>query len=489
MQPVARREFAPGADLYILPAPRFGALHLLVAFRQVLDPERVTRGALLPRVLRRGTRTWPDLPSLARHLDGLYGASVGAAAAKMGDHQTVELTYSCPGPEVLKEVLARRAAAAPSAGRGALDGPSPEGLLVHGAELLAEMFSRPAGPGGRGGSPKASPGGKEGLDEDYVREEKAGLGRDLRALADDRTSWAHHRCVEEMCRGEPYALHSLGRLPDLEGITGESLDAFRRELLARSPLSAYVVGPVDDRTVDRVSEALLPLAAGRRADDGAGSASLPASACHPLPSREPSREREVHEEADVEQARLVVGLATGTTLTDPAHPAQVLYNGLLGGFVHGRLFRRMREEAGLAYYVWSRVVALKGLIIISCGIREEDYGRALDIIRREVDSLARGRFSDREFGATRNSALAVARARLDSPSALVYGHLEHLAAGQVPDGIAPWRELEGVTAADVRDFARRPVIDTVYLLARGRRRRRPPGGGGSRAGGPCRAAG
>jgi predicted Zn-dependent peptidase len=390
---------------------------------------------------------------------------------------------------VLEEVLARTTAAAPSAGRDSPAGPRPEGLLVRGAELLAEMFSRPAGAGGGDGSLEARPGGGEGLDEDYVREEKAGLGRDLRALADDRTSWAHHRCVEEMCRGEPYALHALGRLPDLEGITGESLDAFRRELLARRSLSAYVVGPVDDRTVDFVSEALRPLAAGRRADDGAGSAAVPASVCHPLPSRE----REVREEADVEQARLVVGLATGTTLTDPAHPAQVLYNGLLGGFVHGRLFRRMREEAGLAYYVWSRVVALKGVIIISCGIKEEDYGRALDVIRQEVDSLARGRFSDREFEATRNSALAVARARLDSPSALVYGHLEHLAAGQVPDGIAPWRELEGVTAADVRDLARRAVVDTIYLLARGRRcpagRAGPPEGGGSRARGPGRAAG
>ena len=148
------------------------------------------------------------------------------------------------------------------------------------------------------------------------------------------------------------------------------------------------------------------------------------------------------------------------------YPAQTLFNGLLGGFVHSRLFRHIREEAGLAYYAWSRVASTKGLILISCGIEEKNYRQALDLIRRELKTLSRGDFTEAEFDATRNSVLAQARATLDSPSAMVYGHLEQRAVGVEADEMALWRSLEEVTADQVREFGATPVIDTIYLLGR-----------------------
>ncbi len=459
VQPVEGRELGPNARLYVLPAPRLRTLHLLLAFHQVLGQGAAARGSLLPRVLRRGTGRWPDLASLAGHLEDLFGASLGAAASKMGDHQLVELTFSCVGPDSLRRVTAVAAGPVgppPSVEPAVAGGDGAGSLAAQGAALLFEMVTRPAA--SEGG---ALPG--RGLREDYFREEKDRLARDIRGLADDRLAYAHHRCIQEMCRGEPYAEHSLGRLEDLDPLTVSDLDAYRRELLASAPVSAYLVGPVDAALTREVGDILACLAA----SGGAARRNLPPSALHPRPSRE----REIIEEADVEQGRLVLGLSTGVLAADAAHPAQVLYNGLLGGFVHSRLFRRIRDEAGLAYYAWSRVVPTKGLILISCGIQEKDYGRAVDLVRRELRSLARGDFSAREFEATRNSVLAEAKARMDSASDLVYGHLESRTAGEDAGEIAPWRRLRAVTPADVAEFGSRPAVDVVYLLAR-----RPPRG-------------
>ncbi len=375
------------------------------------------------------------MAALAGHLEDLYGASLETTSVKVGDQQVLEATFTCPGPDSL---------AAIGAGAAVRD------LPAHGAALLAEVFREPAPAEG------PPPGG---LRPDYVREEKEGLGRDLASISDDRMSYAHYRCLAEMCRGEPNSLHSLGRLQDLDGITPEHLDDFRRATLATAPLTAYLAGPADERTTAEVEETFGGLASG----DGHGPRrEIPPSSRHDRPERE----REILEPADVEQGRLVVGLQTGVLVGDDAAPAQFLYNGILGGFVHSRLFRRIREEAGLAYYAWSRVLPTKGLILISCGIQEENYGQALDLIRREVASLGAGDFTDAEFEATRNSILAVAKAQLDSLSSLVYGHLERLAAGVVGDEIAPWRTLARVTPGDVREYASTPVLDTVYLLGR-----------------------
>jgi predicted Zn-dependent peptidase len=323
-------------------------------------------------------------------------------------------------------------------------------------ELLAEMFSQPARPPG---TPHGEPLSDEGLREDYFREEKEGLARDIAAIGDDRMSYSHYRCLVEMCRGEPFAEHSLGRPGELEALTAPALNAFRTELLTSAPFSAYLTGPTDDRTIERVAEGLSSFI---KTVSGDGRPAIPPSAPHPRPVKE----REVFEEADVEQARLVIGLQTGVLHGDPQHPAQVIFSGLLGGFVHSRLFRRIREEAGLAYYAWARVAPTKGIILISCGIQEKNYGKALDLIRKELESLGRGDFTGDEFEATRNSVLAQAKAALDSPAAMVYGHLERRAAGDDPEEMAPWRSLARVTAGEVKEFGSRPVIDTIYLLGR-----------------------
>lgn len=465
-QPVTRHPLAPGVVLYVLPAPRFATLHALVAQRHLLARETVTFGSLLPRVLRRGTRRFPDRTALAGHLEDLYGAALGASSSKAGDHQVLEYTLSCPGPAALAGIEGQgqdgdRAGADVRGGtvrsadaRGAAFR-SERTLFGEGLGLLTELMTDPAPAGGPADAPSLSSGG---LRPDYVAEEKAALARDIAALKDDRMAYAHYRCLEETCQGEPFALNSLGRVEDVEKITPESLDAFRRDILARDHVAAYLAGPVDD---DIVGEAAIIL--GQALASGSHDRSaLPAS--EPHESRD--GEKEVFEEAQVEQGRLVIGLSTGVILTSPDYPAQVMYNGLLGGFVHSRLFRRVREEAGLAYYAYSRLIPSKGIILISCGIQEADYAQAVDLIREELASLGRGDFTAEEFSATRNSVLAVSKAQLDSPSSLIFGHMERVAAGEELEEIAPWRSLAKVTPDHVKEFASRPVLDTIYLLGR-----------------------
>jgi len=406
----------------------------VITLAQTLSPGTVTAGALLPRVLIRGTRSLPDRTRLAEHLEDLFGAALGATSFKLGDHQVIEATFSSAGPGTL----------------GERDG---DRLVEEGTRLAVELLADPArlpqGPG---------------LREDYVAEEKDLLARDIAAIADDRLAYAHFRCLEEMCRGEPFALHSLGRAEDLPDLSAENLDAFRRSLLRTAPLTAYLIGRLDGRLAERVAAALTVLGGG-----GVARRKLPPPVAHPPPWRE----KEVFEQAEVTQARLVVGLQTGVTPVHPLFPAAVLWNGLLGGFVHSRLFRKVREERGLAYYAWSRLLAVKGVILISCGIEDDNYRLALDLVKREVDQLSRGSFSEAELEATRNSAVGVALAQLDSPTSLVYGHLERRAAGLDLTELAPWRALERTTPEEVREFGRRVRLDTVYLLGR----RRPPGAG------------
>jgi CRISPR/Cas system-associated exonuclease Cas4 (RecB family) len=70
--------------------------------------EEAAMNALLPAVLLRGCVGYPDIRAITRHLDDLYGASVGTLVRRVGDWQTtglycsfIEDRFAMPGDAVL----------------------------------------------------------------------------------------------------------------------------------------------------------------------------------------------------------------------------------------------------------------------------------------------------------------------------------------------------------------------------------------------------
>ena len=57
------------------------------SFVENLSSETVTKTALLPMILRRGTRDHPTMQSISRHLEGLYGTSLATSIYKQGEWQ------------------------------------------------------------------------------------------------------------------------------------------------------------------------------------------------------------------------------------------------------------------------------------------------------------------------------------------------------------------------------------------------------------------
>lgn len=72
--------------------------------------------------------------------------------------------------------------------------------------------------------------------------------------------------------------------------------------------------------------------------------------------------REVTESMDVTQGKLVIGMRTGITASDPDYPALVLLNSVYGSGVTSKLFVNVREKRSLCYYASSAVVKFKGLM-------------------------------------------------------------------------------------------------------------------------------
>lgn len=389
--------------------------------RTDLDPAAATEVAILPYVLRHGTRRLPSMRAVNRHLESLYGGRLDVDVLKLGEQQVLTFRLEVLGDAYL---------------------PAGQGVFEPGLALLRDLLLDPAR--GEDGALLPAP----------VAQEKEKLQRFIEGLVNDKGSYAAEACIRHMCAGEPYAVFEYGALADLPAIDGAALDARRRRLLETAPIDVYASGAVDP---ERIEDALREVFDLERRDVGP----LRGTSPHPDPLGEV---REVREAMQVRQAKMVMGYRADVRLDDRDYWAFLVMNGILGGFPHSKLFRNVREKEGLCYDASSSYERFKGLLFVSAGIDGDAYAKARELCHAQLEAIARGEIDDDELAWTRRSYQESYRALLDAPTGLI--NLDY-SMGLGGRSGAPADGIEAVAAVDadaVRAAAERVRLDTVYLL-------------------------
>ena len=84
-----RKEILPGVWLTALENDKFKTGCLSISLLTQLDRETAAMNALIPYVLRRGSRNHTDMQALATELDGLYGSYIEPVVRKIGEIQCI----------------------------------------------------------------------------------------------------------------------------------------------------------------------------------------------------------------------------------------------------------------------------------------------------------------------------------------------------------------------------------------------------------------
>jgi len=411
-----------GINLYVQSTPKFKTTMIKVFLHQLLSPDNVTRTALVPFVLRRGTESFPTNRDLMRRLEELYGAHLATHILKIGERQIITFELEMANGKYL---------------------PGKTELLREGLAVLREVILEPVTENG-------------GFKREYLRQEKDVLKRLIESLINDKMQYAMFRCFQEMCRGENYGLHKYGRVEDLEGIDAVGLYSYYRQLMRENPLDVYVIGDV---AVDEIKEEVAEFF------------SFPRDRERKIPpppvKREVTQVKEVIERKNVTQGKLCLGLRTNTSMRDEDYYPLVVANGILGGFTHSKLFQNVREKGNLAYYAFSRLESTKGLMLISSGIAVEKFNTALEVIMRQVESLKEGDFTDEELTFTQRGLINRLRETQDSMSQYINQYLEGVINGREESTEERVEFIKETKKEDIVKAARKICLDTIYFLRNG----------------------
>jgi predicted Zn-dependent peptidase len=405
--------------LHTLKTAKFKTTALVLNIQRPLQVPNLTRAALLPHVLLRGSEQYPSVRSLQIGLDRMYGSHLSGDAYKLGERQILHFYLEFPDGNYLQG--------------------KPE-LLNEAIAFLASVLRAPLQ---EEGAFKAS----------FVALEKEALRKRFEGLFNHKARYATFRCIEVMCPNEPYRYYAGGRAEDLASITPSDLQAEYESVWRDAPMDLFVVGNVEASSVEAAVRASFTF------NNRAPQAVVPTGTLS-----EATSENHVIDRMDVTQGQLVVGLRTPVTYASDTYYAMLMYNGILGTFAHSKLFMQVRERHGLAYSVRSRFEPHKGLLFIQAGIDVDKETQTTALIREQLAAMAQGDISEQELELTRALLLNSYKEAYDSPGALINLAYESLIGGRERTIEELQAFIPAITREDIVKVAQQVKIDTIYFL-------------------------
>ena len=342
-------------SVYQVKSDKFKTNSINIFFIGNLSRENATKNALLPAVLRRGCQRFPTSQNIALYLEELYGASFDCGVAKKGECHILQFYI-----DHISDKYAHKDA----------------DLFEKSFDLLYEIIMAPVLEDGI-------------FKEEYIEREKENLKNLIESRVNDKLSYSVERCFEEMCKDEPFGIYEYGTVGDLAAINSRNLYEYYTYLLQNLPMQIFISGDIEEDKIKWVVERLSQIKRGQVKNIAVGAV------------RQQSGEvRNVIEKMNINQGKLSLGFRTNTSPDEEDYYKLMVYNGILGGGVHSKLFQNVREKESLAYYVFSRMEKFKGLMIISGGIEIKNKDKALEIILRQMDEIKEGNISDYEYAST-----------------------------------------------------------------------------------------
>jgi predicted Zn-dependent peptidase len=407
-----------GYKLHVIPTEKYKTNTLIWKMKAPLTKEDVTKRALLPHVLQSSSAKYATTTALRSYLDELYGATLYVDLAKKGEYHIMSFSIEIANEKFLSD-------------------PAP--LLKKGFELLIEILTNPNTSG-------------NAFDRETVEKEKRTLKQRIQSVFDDKMRYSNVRLIEEMCKGEPYALQVNGEAEDVEQITPENLYEYYKSAFLEDELDLYIIGDVNEEEVKRLADDLLQL------EDRTPKK---------FEAQEITKNRqvnEVKEEQDVKQGKLNMGYRTNIVYGDSDYFALQVFNGIFGGFSHSKLFINVREKASLAYYAASRLESHKGLMMVMSGIDLKNYDQAVGIIHDQLEAMKNGDFTDQELEQTKAVIQNQILETIDTSRGLTE-ILYHNVVAAANINLDTWlEEMQKVTKEEIVAVAKKIELDTIYFL-------------------------
>ena len=414
-------EIKKGIKLHTIKTEKFKTNLIAIMLTTKLNRENVTKNALVPAVLRRGTKNLTTQEEINKKLEEMYGASLDCGLDKTGDNQVLKFYIETVNDEFLPQEA--------------------ENMLKTSLEKIFEFVFNPYLENGC-------------FKKEYVEQEKENIKQIIDGKIDNKARYSLDRCIEEMYKDKPYGLYKYGYVEDMKNINEKNLYEYYQQLINECKIDIFVSGIIDEETENIIknNENIIKL------KDREPQYNEPE-----IIAKRTEKENDVQESMDVTQGKLIIGMDLDID-NDNSRFDVMIYNSIFGGSANSKLFQNVREKASLAYTASSSYYRFKNNIFINCGIEIKNYEKALEIIKQQIEDMKKGDFTDEEVENVKKGIIASIKTIDDEQDTeITYFFSQELSKSKC--NIEQYMQrISEVTKDKVVDVANKVSINTVYFL-------------------------
>lgn len=417
-------ELKAGIKAHLIKTDIFKTNLISIIITTPLKKKNVTKNALIPFLLKRGSKNFPTHEQISLRLEELYGTSLNCGIDKVGDNQIIKFVAECidnnytlNGEDIIKDVI----------------------------DLLIDVTFNPYMENGK-------------FKDTAIETEKIHLKELIDAKINNKDFYAYNKCLENMYEFNGYGLYKLGYVQDLGKITLEDISEYYFDLIKSAKIDIFISGNFNETNIEKIlrENKVLQNLPERNPDYIATNPTTEVV-------KKIDNPKEVQEKMDITQGKLTIGYNVLDRQPNYVNIG-IVFNSIFGDGASSMLFQNVREMAGLAYTVRSGFVKPKNIIMVSSGIEIQNYEKALEIIKEQVKNIQDGKFSDKDIENAKTYIISgIKNIEAEQDTEIVFYMSQELSGNYftIEEYI---RNINSVTKDQIIEFAKNLQMNTVYFL-------------------------
>lgn len=417
------KELKKGITAHVIKTNKFKTDLIAVFLTTKLTREDVTKNAMIPMILRKGSKKLQSMEEINKELEEMYGAGFDCGVDKTGDNQVLKFYLETIDDKYL---------------------PQGENVLEKGINTLLDIVF----------NPKLE---NNAFNKEYIKTEKDKLKIIIEGKKDNKALYANLRCQEEMYKNTPFGLYKYGYIEDIKDIDEKNLYNYYKKLVSECKIDIFVSGNVDEEVIiDNINKNQNIENLNER---------------EPIYNKknmpfEKHKEREIVEKLDVTQGNLVLGLSIDKNSENDKNEKYIaiVYNAILGGSATSKMFQIVREKYSLAYTASSNYLRHKNCIFIKCGIEIDNYEKTLNLIREQIQDMKNGNFTEENIDSAKLGITSIVRLIPEEQDTEMTYYLGQSIAEHKMTFEEYEESVNKVTKEEIIEFASKVSIDTIFFL-------------------------
>ena len=403
-------------NLHIIKTNLYKTITVKIFFREEALKENITKRNFLSRMMMLGSNDYKTKVELTKAEQNLYAVNIASTNRRIGNYLDTGISL-----KVLHDKYTE------------------EGNFLKSLDLLNSIIF----------NPKVDNNAFDEVDFNTVYEE---YKADLESLVENKMSYALIKGLEATAKDSVISYRGIGYLEDLEKITKENLFDYYKEVINHNYVDIFVLGDVLEEEINNIIREKFKINTFKKKPINA--------LVNPL---RVSRVKTIKEKTVAEQDNLIITLSLNNLTDYERNYPLSLYNAILGGGSESLLFREIREKNSLAYYVSSTPNKLDNLIIIRAGITKDKSMDAVNIIKKILKDLEKGKIDDDRIEKAKEYYTSAIDDIIESPFQIIESYYMIELLG-VDDIETKRKKMLKVTKDEIIAVAKKVKINTVYIL-------------------------